>query len=71
MSYNNLVNKLDNIYDLLDTYDNYIRNESYNFIITEMIYDLKEALSYEINKDKELRIELNEVFFRMFYNIKI
>ena len=52
MSYNNLVNKLDNIYDLLDTYDIYIRNESYNFIITEMIYDLKEALSYEINKDK-------------------
>jgi hypothetical protein len=70
MSYNNLVNKLDNIYDLLDTYDNYIRNESYNFIITEMIYDLKEALSYEINKDKELRIELNEVFLECFYDIK-
>ena len=71
MSYNILVNKLDNLYELIDTYDNYICNESYNFIITEMIYDLKEALKYEINKDKELRIELNEVFLECFFNIKV
>ena len=71
MSYNKLINKLDNIYELIDTYDNYICNESYNFIISEMIYDLKEALSYEINKDKELRIELNEIFLESFFNINI
>lgn len=71
MSYNNLINKLDSIYDLIDKYNVYISNESYNFIITEMIYDLKEALSYEINKDKELRIELNEVFVENFFNINV
>ena len=71
MSYNRLVNKLDNIYDLIDTYNDYISNESYTFIISEMIYDLKEALTYEINKDKELRIELNEVFLECFFNINV
>ena len=69
MSYNKLINKLDNLYELIDDYSTYITNESYIFIINEMINDLKESLLYEINKDKELRIELNEVCLETLFHV--